>query len=80
MVRGHVKLAVTSVTIAGGYKCDCAERGMPCNCSARQKIGWQCGSVGAVEMAGLLQSQGQEADSVLEAAALRVATAQAEEL
>jgi hypothetical protein len=31
-------------------------------------------------MAALLQSQGREADSVLEAAALRVATAQAEEL
>ena len=64
----------------GGYKCHCAEDQVPCICSVTQKIGWQCGSVGALEMAALLQSQGREANSLLEAAALRVATAEAEQL
>jgi len=64
--------------IARGYKCKCAEWGMLCNCARTQKIGWQCGSVAALEMAASLQEQGREAESALEAAALRVARAEVE--
>ena len=64
--------------IARGYRCKCAEWGMPCNCAHKQKIGRQCGSVAALEIAASLQAQGREAESALEAAALRVARAEVE--
>jgi len=65
---------------ARGDKCKCAEYGILCNCDRHQKIGWQCGSVAALELAASLQAQRREAESALEAAALRVASADVERL
>uniref|UniRef100_A0A7S0Q4M2 Uncharacterized protein n=1 Tax=Coccolithus braarudii TaxID=221442 RepID=A0A7S0Q4M2_9EUKA len=65
---------------ARGDKCKCAEYGILCNCDRHQKIGWQCGSVAALQMAASMRAQQQEAESALEAAALRVASADVERL